>query len=222
MALKLENEFVVAAGIEPTWAILLDLSRVAHCLPGASVEPGESEGSYHGSMRLKLGPVTVDYKGTAQLEQVDEAGRVVVVAIEGKETRGQGSASATIRNHLIAEGDTTRVRVETELSVTGRPAQFGRGIMQDVSAQILSEFAARLSKLLSESGAPTADASAASRPDPVASPLETPTPESIEPASALDLTRAVRGALVGRVVKSLGIVAVAGFFVRLLRRHRRR
>src|SRR5436190_23880312 len=108
MALKLENEFVVTAGIEPTWAMLLDLGRVAPCLPGAAVEPGEQAGSYRGSMRVKLGPVTVDYKGTAQLEDIDERARTVVVAVEGKETRGQGSASARIRNSLIAEGDSTR------------------------------------------------------------------------------------------------------------------
>jgi carbon monoxide dehydrogenase subunit G len=222
MALKLENEFVVAAGIEPMWAMLLDLSRVAPCLPGATIEPGDAEGSYRGSMRVKFGPVTVDYKGTAQLEQVDEAERVVIVAVEGKETRGQGSASARIRNQLVAEGDSTRVRVETELSVTGRPAQFGRGIMQDVSAQILNEFAGRLSKLLSEPAAPEADPPAASPPDSAALPPErpAPSPESAEPA--LDLTRAVRGALVGRLARSLGIVAVAGLFVRLLRRRRRR
>jgi carbon monoxide dehydrogenase subunit G len=211
MPLKLENEFVVAAGIEPTWSILLDLSQVAPCLPGATVEPGEPEGSYRGSMRVKLGPVTVDYKGTAQLEHVDEAERVVVVAVEGKETRGQGSASATIRNHLIAEGDTTRVRVETELNVTGRPAQFGRGIMQDVSAHILGEFAACLSKLLSESGA-----------TPATPQTPTPSAEVVQPASALDVTRAVRGALVGRITRSLGIAAATRFVVSLARRLRGR
>jgi len=217
MALKLENEFVVAAGIEPTWAMLLDLSRVASCLPGATVEPGESEGSYRGSMRVKFGPVTVDYKGTAQIEQVDEAGRTVVVTVEGKETRGQGSASARIRNRLTAEDDTTRVQVETELSVTGRPAQFGRGIMQDVSAQILNEFATRLSKLLGEAGAQP-DEAPASQPETAA-----PAPETrAEPAPALDLTHAIRGALAGRIARALGIVALAGFFARLVRRRRRR
>src|SRR5436309_1789608 len=111
MALKLENEFVVAAGIEPTWAMLLDLSRVSDCLPGAKVEPGEDDGVYRGTMRVKLGPVTVDYAGTAELTDVDESARRVVVLVEGRETRGQGTASARITSTLTPRGDATHVAV---------------------------------------------------------------------------------------------------------------
>jgi carbon monoxide dehydrogenase subunit G len=213
MALTLENEFVVAAPVEPTWRLLLDLERVAACLPGASVEPGGEDGTLLGKMRVKLGPVTVDYKGTARLEQIDEAARTAVVAVEGKETRGQGSAKATIRNTLTDEGGSTRVRVETQLNVTGRPAQFGRGIMQDVAAKMLGDFAQSLSqRLVEEDGAPATSA-------PTASPVTDPAHASAPP---LDLTPHVRGAVGGRVRKALGVVALAGFVFRLARRSRRR
>jgi len=179
MALKFENEFVVDAPVEPTWRTLLDLPRVARCLPGATIEPVSEDGSYQGSMRVKVGPVTMDYKGVARLTEVDEAAHVAVFNVQGKELRGQGTASATIRNSLVAEGDSTRVLVETELSVTGRPAQFGRGIMQDVAAKMLSDFAGCLSRTLGE------------------------TPDEPAPAPALDLAPAVGGVLAARIRRLL-------------------
>ena len=150
MALKLENEFVVQAPVEPTWETLLDLERVAGCLPGATIEASPEQGTYDGSMRVKLGPVSLSYKGTARLELVDDATHTAVFAVQGREARGQGSASATIRNRLVPADGATRVLVETELSVTGRPAQFGRGIMQDVAASMLTDFAGCLSRLLAQ------------------------------------------------------------------------
>lgn len=146
MALKLENEFVVAAPVERTWTMLLDLERVARCLPGATVEPGSEEGTYNGSVRVKVGPMTLDYSGVARIASVDEVARIAAFDVQGKEVRGQGSASATISNKLMPEGESTRVLVETSLSVTGRPAQFGRGIMQDVAASMLTGFANCLSQ----------------------------------------------------------------------------
>jgi carbon monoxide dehydrogenase subunit G len=188
MALTLENEFVVAAQPERTWRLLLDLERVSRCLPGAAVEAGEEEGALLGTMRVKLGPIAMSYKGTARLDEVDESAHTAVVAVEGRETHGQGSASARIRSTLAAEGDATRVRVETVLNVTGRPAQFGRGIMQDVATAMLADFADCLSRTLDD--APEMDAATA-------------------PAAALDLAPAVGGVLVARI---------RGFFHRLLRR----
>jgi carbon monoxide dehydrogenase subunit G len=218
MALTLENEFVVAAPVEPTWRLLLDLERVAGCLPGASVEPAEAEGTLLGKMRVKLGPVTMDYRGTAWLEEVDQEAHTAVVAVEGKETRGQGSASAKIRNSLSDEDGATRVRVETQLSVTGRPAQFGRGIMQDVAAKMLGDFATCLSKRLAEAEPAPEEQPAA----PAATPQPEPGTVPPAPAPALDLTPAVRGVIGSRVLKAAGLVALAGFFSRLVRRRRRR
>lgn len=148
MTLRLENEFVVQAPIETTWKILLDLEQVAGCLPGATIEAGAEQGTYDGSMRVKLGPVSLSYKGTARIELIDDDTHTAIFAVRGKEARGQGSASATLRNRLVPADGATRVVVETELSVTGRPAQFGRGIMQDVAASMLTDFAGCLSKLL--------------------------------------------------------------------------
>ena len=149
MALTLENEFVVEAGLDTTWETLLDLGRVAQCLPGASIEPAGADGSHRGTMTEKLWPVSMAYEGTAMLTEVDEANRVAAFSVQGKEVRGQGTASAIVQNSLVPEGDATRVLVRTELTVTGRPAQFGRGIMQDVAARMLSDFAARLSREIS-------------------------------------------------------------------------
>ena len=205
MALRFENEFVVAAPIEPTWMTLLDLPRVARCLPGATIEPASEDGSYQGSMRVKVGPVTMDYQGVARLTEVDEPGRVAVFNVQGKELRGQGTASATIRNSLVAEGDSTRVLVETELTVTGRPAQFGRGIMQDVAGSMLADFAKSLSEMMASDigNAHSGGDGPAARPAP-------------EPAGkeALDLTGHVGGVLRRRLAKWTGLAALKRLFSR--------
>lgn len=204
MALTIENEFVVDAGIGTTWAMLLDLSRVAQCLPGATIEPSGEDGSYRGSMKVKLGPVSMTYEGTAVLTETDETHYVAAFNVQGKETRGQGTATATIRNSLVSEGTSTRVRVETEMSVTGRPAQFGRGIMQDVAGRMLSDFAACLSREISASatsgeGAMVGTAGAEETGQPTQ-----PCPEN----DALDLSGAVGSALAGRVWRGLGLAAL--------------
>jgi hypothetical protein len=134
-------------------------------------------------MKVKLGPVTMNYKGTARLESVDEPTRTAVFAVQGKETRGQGSASATIRNHLVEEHGSTRVLVQTELSVTGRPAQFGRGIMQDVAASMLGDFSKRLSDLMAGPGAAQAEAEA--HANEAAPPAPAPEPEALRVGGVL-------------------------------------
>lgn len=148
VALNFANEFVVAAPIDVTWQALLDLQRVAGCLPGASIDPADSDGTFKGRMRVKLGAVTMDYEGVAEIADVDEEARRVRFHVRGREVRGQGTASAEIANTLLAQGDTTHVLVETVLSVTGRPAQFGRGIMQGVAASMLADFASSLSEMI--------------------------------------------------------------------------
>ena len=203
MALKLENEFLVDAPIERTWQTLLDLGRVAQCLPGASVEP-DGDGSFVGSMRVKLGPVTMSYKGTARVAEIDQSARTATFDVQGKEVRGQGSASATIRNSLVEENGATRVVVETELSVTGRPAQFGRGIMQDVAGSMLADFASCLAEMMSSAAA------ASTAPHPA------------EPEPALDLTGAVGGALKKKLVAAAAALVAVVLLAKLLRRGKRR
>jgi uncharacterized protein len=148
--MKLRNEFVVAAPLEQTWQTLLDVPRVASALPGASVEQ-TGDGAYRGTMRVKIGPVTAEYAGTASLEDVDEDARVATFRVQG--SGNQGTAAATITNRVEAVDGGTRVVVETDLKVTGRAAAFGRGLMEDVSERMLAEFARRLeAEILSPAG----------------------------------------------------------------------
>lgn len=151
--MRFENEFTVNAPVERAWDTLLELERVAGFLPGASIESSEDAGVYHGVMRLKVGPMVVQYRGTARLVEVNEAERVAEVALEARETKGQGTAVATIRNHVLSDSSGTRVIVETDMKVTGRQAQFGRGVMQEVAERLLADFARRLEQYLADDAA---------------------------------------------------------------------
>jgi carbon monoxide dehydrogenase subunit G len=155
--MRLENAFSVAAPIEDTWRTLLDIERVATCLPGATIEPSDADGVHRGAMRMKLGPLAVDYRGTARLQDVDEDTYSASIAVHGQEVRGQGAAAAVIHNHLEPSGEGTKVTAITELSVTGRQAQFGRGVMQDVATTMMQEFATRLELELQANGGPPPD-----------------------------------------------------------------
>ena len=101
--MKLENSFTVAAPIDQTWDTLLDIERVATCLPGAQIEPRAEDGVYRGAMKMKLGPMTVDYRGTARLQDVDEDTHTASIAVQAREAKGQGTAAAVIRNQLEAQ-----------------------------------------------------------------------------------------------------------------------
>jgi carbon monoxide dehydrogenase subunit G len=153
---KLENEFDVAASIDDTWETLMDIERVATCLPGAKIEPSDEDGVYRGAMKVKFGPVTVSYKGTAQFQDVDEDGKTASIAVQARETKGQGTAAAVISNHLEQVNGKTRVVAITDLKVTGRPAQFGRGIMEDVASAMMEKFAQELEREIQSGGAKAA------------------------------------------------------------------
>ena len=199
MAPKFENVFVVDAPVATVWTTLLDLERVARCLPGATIEPADEEGTFHGSMRVKLGPVSVAYKGTAKLTSADEQAHIAVFQVKGKETTGQGSASATIANRLEDNGSSTRVSVETDLSVTGRPAQFGRGIMQDVATAMLTDFSRCLSTMMAASAEPESGGRDLSYPPaPGGAPSTTSLPAPA-PVDSLGLGRLIRVALLRRI-----------------------
>jgi carbon monoxide dehydrogenase subunit G len=204
LALTLQNEFLVDAPVDLAWRTLLDLQRVAQCLPGASIEAAGQNGSFPGSMRFKLGPMTLTYRGVARIEQVDEASYTATFAVEGQETKGQGSASATIASRLAADELATRVFVESTLTVTGRPAQFGGRIMEDVAAGLLADFAKRLSEMMTtEPAAPSAEprpgqSSQAPRPSaPSALPLTT----LVWAAWRRRISNAIRAASPGRLVR---------------------
>ena len=137
--MKIENEFVVSAPVQEAWEAMLDLERIAPCLPGASIDEATDE-EYQGTMAIKLGPISARYRGTVSVEETDEENHRAVVRANGNETRGQGSASATITSTLYEENGSTRVHVETDMQVAGRVAQFGRGIMQDVAEELMGRF----------------------------------------------------------------------------------
>jgi uncharacterized protein len=143
---KLTNELLLTAPLSQTWQTLLDVPRVARALPGATIDPDPSDGAYRGRMVVKLGPVTTEYTGTARLQDVDEDEGIVAFHVQAREIRGQGTAAATITARVAPEAGGTRLIVETELLLTGRQAQFARGIMEDVAGAILTEFAARLER----------------------------------------------------------------------------
>ena len=138
--MKIENEFTVDAPVDRVWELLMDLERVTPCLPGAALEETSGE-EYKGTMTVRLGPVTQEYEGTVKFEETDEEARRAVLKADGKDARGQGTVSATITSTLHEEDRGTRVHIETDMQVTGRVAQFGRGVMQDVAGKLAGQFA---------------------------------------------------------------------------------
>jgi carbon monoxide dehydrogenase subunit G len=216
--MKLENEFSVAAPLENTWETLLDIPRVAGCLPGATLDSDGADGVFRGRMRMKLGPMTVGYEGTAQMAEVEEDEHSATIEVRAKEVKGQGSASARIHNQLRGGDGVTHVRVVTDLNITGRPAQFGRGIMQDVATRMLADFAQRLEEEVSRTvnGAgsppnqPDSRGASAARPDETAGRgADQQAPPHAEPA-ALDLGDIIAGPLAKR-----GLVVGAALLVLL-------
>lgn len=137
--MELTNDFRVGVPVERAWDVLTDVELIAPCMPGAQLQEVEGD-EYRGVVKVKVGPVTAQYKGAARFVERDESGHTVVLRAEGRETRGQGNANATITARLTPDGEGTAVSVVTDLTVTGRVAQFGRGVMADVSAKLLGQF----------------------------------------------------------------------------------
>jgi len=167
MAIELDNSFTVPVPPEQAWDVLLDVERIAPCMPGASVTSVEGD-EVTGQVKVKLGPLSLSYKGTAKFTEKDAASHTLAIEATGKETRGAGTASATVHASLKpadTEGQTT-VSIHTSLNVTGRPAQFGRSLLPEVSGKLIDQFAANLAAMIgSNSGsaeaAPATDAPAA-------------------------------------------------------------
>ncbi|MGF1471306.1 MAG: SRPBCC family protein [Rubrobacteraceae bacterium] len=143
--MKLENEFTVNAPVDEAWEVMLDLERVTPCLPGAALTEQQGD-EYRGKMTVRLGPVKQEYNGTVSFEDTDEDNHRAVLKASGKDQRGQGTANATITSTLNEEDGGTKVHVETDMHLTGRAAQFGRGVQQDVAKKLLTQFAECLEK----------------------------------------------------------------------------
>jgi carbon monoxide dehydrogenase subunit G len=154
--MELEHSFTIPVPREQAWPILLDVERVAPCMPGASIDSVDGD-VISGKIKVKVGPVSLTYAGKARFTEKDEKTRTVVLEASGKETRGSGTASATVKSQLQDEGGQTRVVVHTSMTVTGRPAQFGRGVMAEVGGRIIEKFASNLAaQLASGPAAPAA------------------------------------------------------------------
>jgi uncharacterized protein len=201
--MKLTNEFTVAADPETVWRTLLDMEGVAGCLPGATIQATDDENTYEGSMRVKIGPMAVAYRGTATLTEVDDEARRAVISLRAREDKGQGTAMATITNAVQPADGGARVTAETDLHITGPQARFGRGVMEDVAGRVLEEFSTRLERQLAAGGdAPAGPGAAAPSED------------------ALDMGAMLSGSAVGRYGRIAVPLVLALLVLALLRRRR--
>src|SRR5262245_19303358 len=196
--MKLEHTFTVPVPVDKAWEVLLDLERVAPCMPGATLTGVEGD-DFTGTVKVKLGPIMLTYSGKGRFVERDEAAHRVVIEASGRDTRSAGTAAATVTAQLSDQGGETLVDVTTDLSITGKPAQFGRGMMSDVSAKLLGQFADCLAGKLAASdvaaaaagdagevaNGPTADAPAVSATAPV--PTATATATEPPEVEAVDL-----------------------------------
>jgi carbon monoxide dehydrogenase subunit G len=168
MAIELDNTFTVPVPPEKAWDVLLDVERIAPCMPGASVQSISDDGNeIEGQVKVKLGPLSLTYKGTAKFTDKNQADHMIAIEATGKETRGAGTASANVQATL-KPGDaagSTLVAIHTSLNVTGRPAQFGRSLLPEVSGKLIAQFASNLEALIAADNAPAAEETATPESD---------------------------------------------------------
>ena len=219
--MKIENEFTVDAPVQEAWNMLLDLERVTPCLPGAALTEQAGE-EYKGTMSVKLGPITQEYEGTVKIDEADEEARRAVIRAEGKDARGQGTVSASITTSLHEEDKGTRVHIETDMQVTGRAAQFGRGTMQDVAGKLAGQFADCLEKeIMGVKEEPEQPAATEAEPpeDAAAEEEEQPRRRIIQQdrkVEPLDLSEASREAVLKRLKQAAPMAVGVGALVVLV------
>jgi uncharacterized protein len=227
--MKLEQSFEVKAPIDEVWAALIDVQRVAPCLPGAEITEAGDDGIYHGNFTVKIGPTTAAYRGTLRMAEVDDAEHVATMQADGQDKRGQGGAKATIVSRLTEAEGGTRVDVETDFSITGRLARFGRGgMIQDVSNKLLGQFAQCLQTQLAGGNGATGAGAPAAEEAPKEAPEEASTNGASGQAPAQATAPLDAGAVVLDVAKDrakekaplLAGAALALLLVVLLRRRR--
>ncbi|MFT4597148.1 MAG: carbon monoxide dehydrogenase subunit G [Paracrocinitomix sp.] len=220
--MDLNNSFEVAADRATAWRVLNDVERIAPCLPGAQLEEIDGD-EYKGNVKVKVGPVTAQYKGKATFVEQNEAEGKVIIKGAGRDSRGAGNANALITATLHEiDANNTRVDVHTDLSITGKAAQFGRGVMAEVSAKLMGKFAENLQELLAEeqagdnaAQADTEDDAAATEPvDADEGPRKIDMPE----AEAVDLLDAAGASVFKRVLPIAGVAALLLILRRLFRK----
>jgi len=162
--MELEHSFTVPVGVDDAWKVLLDIERVATCMPGAVLDTIDGD-DFTGTVKVKIGPISLTYKGKASYLEKDETAHRLVINAQGRDTRGNGTAAAKVTAALSQDGDAaTKVDVRTDLDITGKPAQFGRGVMVDVGNKLIGQFADCLAGKLSGTEAAAGETTAASAP----------------------------------------------------------
>jgi carbon monoxide dehydrogenase subunit G len=239
MAIELDNSFTVPVPPEQAWDVLLDVERIAPCMPGASVTSVAGD-EIAGQVKVKVGPLSLSYKGTAKFTDKDQANHAIAIEASGKETRGAGTASATVHASLKpGDGEgSTLVSIHTSLNVTGRPAQFGRSLLPEVSGKLIGQFATNLEALIqqdgageapdsaaaAEAGTETAESGGAGSGNSAASTATTPTASTTATKSALpqqedslNLIKLAGGPILKRVIPLAVIAAVAALLGKRIR-----
>jgi hypothetical protein len=213
--MELTNEFRVGVPVQQAWEVLTDVERIAPCLPGAQLQEVEGD-EYRGVVKVKVGPITAQYKGKASFVEQDSGAWRAVLRAEGRETRGQGNASALVTATLVPDGDSTAVKVVTDLTITGKVAQFGRGVLADVSGKLLDQFVDSLEQdVLSGAAASTNGGSGAGANGATQSALRRIDSPDAAPVDLLETAGAP-------VARRLAPVVIAAIVVAVLVRRRRR
>jgi carbon monoxide dehydrogenase subunit G len=207
--MNIEDEFRVDVPLDEAWRVLLDVERIAPCMPGAQLQEIDGD-EFRGIVKVKVGPITAQYKGAARMTDVDEANHRVVVRAEGRDTRGQGNASATVTATLHPDGEGTRVTIASDVTITGKVSQFGRGVIADVSSKLLDQFVDNLER----------DVLSAPAPEPAPSPAGAAStrPRTIDAPEAepVDLLRTAGAPVLKRLVPAVLVLAVVVVFVLVL------
>jgi carbon monoxide dehydrogenase subunit G len=221
---ELQHSFSVPVDVDRAWAVLVDIEQVAPCMPGAALDTVDGD-EFTGSVKVRLGPIGITYKGKARFVEKDEAAHRAVIDAQGKDARGNGTASATVTATLHPQDDGTRVEVNTDLAITGKPAQFGRGVMVDVGNKLIGQFADCLAGKLAKADGPAAAApvaaSAVSAPPPAASQPDSPqtSPEApAEEVAPIDLMASAGPAVLKRLAPVALLLAVLVLAIVLRRR----
>ena len=207
--MNLENAFTVPLPVDEAWPVLLDVQRVAPCMPGATLLTLDGD-EFTGTVKVKIGPVQMTYKGSARFTETDGDKHRAVIEASGKDTRGGGTAAATVTLRAEPDGAMTRVHVLTDLNITGRPAQFGRGVLAEVSGNLVDQFAGSLAKEMTTADAPAAAAAEESEaaPSGSASSATSAPAAPAEPVEAIDLLSVAGGSVVKRLAPLAGVVAL--------------
>lgn len=207
--MELNNEFRVAVPAATVWDVFTDVERVAPCLPGATLLSVDGD-DFTGAVKVKVGPITVSYRGVATYQEKDTAAQRIVLKAEGKETRGNGTAAATVTAQLKDEGEATTVVISTDLAISGKAAQFGRGVLADVSGNLIAQFARSLEAELTGGATATTTAPTAETAAVAAQPA----------ADSVDLLKVVAVPVAKRFGPVLAAAAAAGAIGFLMGRKR--